>query len=377
MIKSKAQSSWEYLIIVALILGVIVPTAYLIFRFSSESNEQILDTQINEIGKDIIDTAESVYFSGKGSRMVLEVYMPENVLDVYIRANRELVFKTTTDLGEVERVFFSSPGIKITSDDFYDTVPDCTDDGNCKLPELASPGLHKINIQSIEDGNIVLIGEYNPTATTIPGATTTTTTTTTTTSSSTTTTTTTTSTTTTCECSSGVCCDGCNYRPSSYECRASAGPCDAAEYCTGSSEDCPSDSYAADGTDCGTCVTCNAGVCNDYSIYTAGTIDSTNPGLCNALHYRCDGAGGCTAPIATGGVCLKCGDYSDGDCTTMCLEAGYMGCESLKGPCDSCGGWCCTGTYSCALDGCSTIWGGCPIVNYLVCICQTGYVYDP
>ena len=166
MITSKAQSSWEYLTIVALVLGVIVPTAYLFFRFSSESNEQVLDTQLNKIGKDIIDTAESIYFSGEGSRVVLEANIPENVVDVYIRANRELVFNVTTELGEVERVFFSSPGINIASDD-------CDADGNCKLTELASPGLNKIKIESY--GNIVRVEEFDPTATTTTSTTTTTT----------------------------------------------------------------------------------------------------------------------------------------------------------------------------------------------------------
>ena len=190
MITSKAQLSWEYLLIVGLALGVIVPTAYLFFTFSSESNEQILDTQIDKIGRDIIDTAETVYFSGEGSKIVLDVTMPENVVDVYIKANRELVFKTTTELGEVERVFFSSPGVDITSGV-------CDVDGNCELTDLASAGLNKIKIQSGSDGK-VKIEKFDPTATTLPGPTTTTSSTlpgpTTTTTSTTTTTTTTTTT---------------------------------------------------------------------------------------------------------------------------------------------------------------------------------------
>jgi|TARA_B100001964_G_C14070895_1_gene525832 hypothetical protein len=146
----KAQSAMEYLMIVALTLGIIVPTTYLFFRYSSESSIEIIDAQINQVGRSIIDTAESVYFSGEGSRIVLELSMPKNVVDINIVANRELVFDITSQIGETEAVFFSSAGISITSDD---TSSDCVDNGNCVLSAIAGPGLEKIKIESVDDGS--------------------------------------------------------------------------------------------------------------------------------------------------------------------------------------------------------------------------------
>ena len=141
---AKAQSAVEYLMIIALTLGIIVPTSYLFFRYSSESNVQIVDVQVTQIGRNIIDTAESVYYSGEGSKIVLEINMPENVEDVYIIADRELVFKVITELGETEIVFFSDIDIIIA------------EDGD--LTDIAGVGRKKVEIQS--DGNQVLIGKF-------------------------------------------------------------------------------------------------------------------------------------------------------------------------------------------------------------------------
>ena len=142
---AKAQSAVEYLMIIALTLGIIVPTSYLFFRYSSESNVQIVDVQVTRIGRNIIDTAETVYFSGESSKIVLEINMPENVEDVYIIADRELVFKVITELGETEIVFFSDIDILITSDD---GESECVNDGNCDLSSLAGSGLKKVEIKS-------------------------------------------------------------------------------------------------------------------------------------------------------------------------------------------------------------------------------------
>ena len=140
----RAQSALEYLMILALAMGIIVPTTYLLFRYASESNVEIIDSQINRIGRNIIDTAETVYYSGKSSKIVVELNMPENVEDVYIIAERELVFKVITELGETETVFFSDIDITIA------------EDGD--LTDIAGVGRKKVKIES--DGTKVLIGKF-------------------------------------------------------------------------------------------------------------------------------------------------------------------------------------------------------------------------
>ena len=144
MIRLKAQSAIEYLMIIALTLGIIVPTAYLFFRSSSESNVQIVDSQITKIGRSIIDTAQFVYFSGEGSKIILEVNMPKNVDDVYILAGRELVFEIISEIGQTEAVFFSSVNIPLT-------------EGAGDLSSIAGVGLKKIRIQAIDDSGVAKV----------------------------------------------------------------------------------------------------------------------------------------------------------------------------------------------------------------------------
>ncbi|XP_071076205.1 disintegrin and metalloproteinase domain-containing protein 30-like [Desmodus rotundus] len=51
-------------------------------------------------------------------------------------------------------------------------------------------------------------------------------------------------------CSTGLCCHNCHFRPSGYMCRKEENECDLAEYCNGASGFCPNDTYKQDGTPC-------------------------------------------------------------------------------------------------------------------------------
>jgi hypothetical protein len=143
----KAQAALEYMMIVALTLMIIVPTTYLFFRYSSESNIKVIDSQLNQIGRIMVETAETVYFSGDGSKIVIELNMPENVNDINILSNRELVFNVTTNIGETESVFFSKANISSSN---------CQGEV-CKLESVFGPGVNKIKFQSYNEGEQVLI----------------------------------------------------------------------------------------------------------------------------------------------------------------------------------------------------------------------------
>ncbi|XP_075396637.1 disintegrin and metalloproteinase domain-containing protein 30-like [Tenrec ecaudatus] len=51
-------------------------------------------------------------------------------------------------------------------------------------------------------------------------------------------------------CSIGLCCHECQFRPSGYVCREQENECDLPEYCDGTSHLCPRDTYKQDGTPC-------------------------------------------------------------------------------------------------------------------------------
>lgn len=144
---AKSQSSLEYLLVVALTLAIIVPTTYLFYNYSKESSQEITDSRITNLGRGIVDTAESIFYSGQGSKATVELDVPDNIASAIIIDGRELVFNATTDLGVSEIVFFSSVNMTAAALDCSANV--------CRLPKLASSGLKKVKIEAI--GSSVMI----------------------------------------------------------------------------------------------------------------------------------------------------------------------------------------------------------------------------
>lgn len=140
-----SQSSLEYLLVVALTFAIMVPTTYLFYNYSKESSQEITDAQITKMGRTIIDAAESIFYSGQGSKTVLELNVPENIDSAVIVDGRELVLNITTSLGVSEIVFFSS--VNIT------TGSNCNANV-CSLPGLAGFGLKKVKAEAIDKNSV-------------------------------------------------------------------------------------------------------------------------------------------------------------------------------------------------------------------------------
>ena len=142
---AKAQSSLEYLLVVALTFAIIIPTTYLFYNYSKESSQQITDAQISKLGRSIVDTAETMFYSGHGSKSVLEFNVPDNIASAVIIDGRELVFNITTTFGVSEIVFFSSVNITTSSN---------CNANVCNLPQLANAGLKKVKIETITKDSV-------------------------------------------------------------------------------------------------------------------------------------------------------------------------------------------------------------------------------
>lgn len=132
--------------IVALTFAIIVPAAYLFYNYSKESGEEIIDAQITGIGKSIVDAAESIYYSGQGSKTVLELNMPDNIDGASIIDGRELVFNMSTNFGVSEIVFFSAANLTAISSNCNGNV--------CSIPGLASSGLKKVKLEAINENSV-------------------------------------------------------------------------------------------------------------------------------------------------------------------------------------------------------------------------------
>jgi len=141
-----SQSSLEYLLVVALTFVIILPATYLFYSYSKESSYEITDSQITKIGRTIVDAAESIFYSGQGSKTVLELNIPDNVDSAQIIDGRELVFNITTNFGISETVFFSS--VNLTTINLNCNI------NICKLPGLSSSGIKKVKLEVIDQYSV-------------------------------------------------------------------------------------------------------------------------------------------------------------------------------------------------------------------------------
>ncbi len=80
----RGQAAFEYMLTAAVVGIMILPAAYLFLKYSQSSADQIDKAQLDKLGRDIVATAERVYFQGPPSRTELEARLPKNVLNVSI-----------------------------------------------------------------------------------------------------------------------------------------------------------------------------------------------------------------------------------------------------------------------------------------------------
>ena len=130
----------EYISIVALTFMLIVPTAYLFYNYSKDSSEEIVDSQISRIGRNIVDTSAAIFYAGRGSKSVLVFIVPDKIRSAQIIDGRELVFNISTNFGMSEIVFISSVNLTTRSLDCIVNV--------CNITSLASSGTKKVKLEA-------------------------------------------------------------------------------------------------------------------------------------------------------------------------------------------------------------------------------------
>ena len=142
--KEKAQASFEYILTAAIVGMVILPAAYLFYRHSKSAADEIDKAQLDRLGREIISTAEKVYFQGAPSRTTLEAMMPTVVQNISIAGNvgsgaQMLLIRAATQSVVTDFPFPTRVNIRGS---FDGSLHDVT----------VSPGVKKINIESYELG---------------------------------------------------------------------------------------------------------------------------------------------------------------------------------------------------------------------------------
>lgn len=135
----KAQVAMEYVIVVFMVALLIIPAVYLIYSFSKSSETELMQSQVNKIGNEIVRTAEKVYYQGAPSRIVLDESMPEGVTLIKIEKD--------WDLNQNELVFDTYFGSKSSQFSF----PSKVNIAGSFPPESYAGGLKKIRIEAVEN----------------------------------------------------------------------------------------------------------------------------------------------------------------------------------------------------------------------------------
>ena len=141
----RAQISIEYLIIIGVAIGVLVPGILFFYTYSKSDEGSTTSSRINDIGLRMISTVKSTYALGNGAWQSVEFIMPGAVTHVYVNplSDTELVFVYETPYGPSEAVFYSQISM----------VP-ANADGNISVPH---PGLTRYRLTS--QGTKILINE--------------------------------------------------------------------------------------------------------------------------------------------------------------------------------------------------------------------------
>lgn len=112
----RGQVSVEYLVIVGIAIGLLIPAVMFFYSYNKSSESSSIASQVNEIGLQAISTAKATYALGRNARQTIEFVMPSDVTGVYADG-QELVIVYETSAGRSEAVFFSDVNLTTGSPD--------------------------------------------------------------------------------------------------------------------------------------------------------------------------------------------------------------------------------------------------------------------
>jgi uncharacterized protein (UPF0333 family) len=104
--KKRAQISMEFLIIMSFAIAITIPLLLTYYEYSRNANIRIKTEQVDKIAREMVNNAESVYYTGAPSKTTMKVYLPEGVESVEIN-QRSIVFKVKF-YGNISEISYSS-----------------------------------------------------------------------------------------------------------------------------------------------------------------------------------------------------------------------------------------------------------------------------
>lgn len=110
---AKSQSALEYLIMVGFVTLTIISILLIAYIYTAILRDRIKYNQISVLGEKILNTAETVYYSGEPSKTSVSVFIPSGVENIDI-SDTNIIVDFSTSAG-MARIAFSSK-INITGD---------------------------------------------------------------------------------------------------------------------------------------------------------------------------------------------------------------------------------------------------------------------
>ncbi|MFH1649564.1 MAG: hypothetical protein ABIA93_03375 [Candidatus Woesearchaeota archaeon] len=127
------QVSMEYLVILGFAFLITAPLLVMFYTQSNNLNEDVASSQAERVVSEIVDAADQVYFLGAPSKKTLDLYYPQNILNISC-AGKTLSFKMSSSHTSYEVVKWAAGNL------------------SCSEPSIKRyAGTHIVIITAVED----------------------------------------------------------------------------------------------------------------------------------------------------------------------------------------------------------------------------------
>jgi hypothetical protein len=101
----KGQVSIETIFIVGISTILLMPAMYLFYEFLSQSSEDIISNQIDNIGNTFAENARKMYYYGNNAKINVDFSFPDKIYNMSIEQNSYLIINVNTQNGIKEFMF--------------------------------------------------------------------------------------------------------------------------------------------------------------------------------------------------------------------------------------------------------------------------------
>ncbi len=106
----RSQIALEFLLVMSITMVMLFPTMSLFSNFVTESTKEVINVQIDYVGKSMIDTAQQMYYYGNSSMTIVEYKFPQRIKEMRINSNPktnyyEIAFTIELPGGEITKAY--------------------------------------------------------------------------------------------------------------------------------------------------------------------------------------------------------------------------------------------------------------------------------